>query len=339
MNSAESPLQVDIVIPVYNEEEAVARFHASLVEVLAPLPCDFHLLYVNDGSSDRTQEILEELAATDPRITIVELSRNFGHQAALSAGLDLAHGDVVITMDGDGQHPPALLPKMLSAYHGGYDVVLMQRMGRESISFFKRWSAFPLLLDHSPCEQSSHISRSGRLPPSWAQRCPGLTAHARTSSLPQGTDRLGRFPHGRYSLRTEGTPGRPAKIHAQKDGSLGSRCDLFFFPRTVVAKPLDWHFPILPGRATGDLPVHRPCYQIADPRDTEFCYPGYSLGGRNAHGRHRPYRNLRWPYLPRSKTPPSLPYPFPSNRLTSLAGAPLCRPINRDTSRKSGFER
>lgn len=138
---SESLLRVDIVVPVYNEEEAVAQFHASLVNVVASLPYNFHFLYINDGSSDRTQEILESLAETDPRITIVELSRNFGHQAALSAGLDLANGDVVITMDGDGQHPPGLIPQMLSTYQSGYDVVLMQRTGHETVSAFKRWSA------------------------------------------------------------------------------------------------------------------------------------------------------------------------------------------------------
>lgn len=141
MSDSESLLRVDIVVPVYNEEEAVAQFHASLVNVVASLPYNFHFLYINDGSSDRTQEILESLTETDPRITIVELSRNFGHQAALSAGLDLANGDVVITMDGDGQHPPILIPQMLNAYQRGYDVVLMKRTGHKTVSAFKRWSA------------------------------------------------------------------------------------------------------------------------------------------------------------------------------------------------------
>ncbi len=141
MSDAEASLLVAIVVPVYNEEEAIGPFHDSLVQVLESLPHRFHILYINDGSTDRTQAILEHLADTDARITVVELSRNFGHQAALSAGLDLADGQVVITMDGDGQHPPALIPQMLETYRQGYDVVLMQRTGHEAASAFKRWSA------------------------------------------------------------------------------------------------------------------------------------------------------------------------------------------------------
>ncbi len=141
MVSTGLPPLIDIVVPVFNEEEAVERFHASLLEVLESLPYRFHILYINDGSLDRTQEILERLAKADARLTIVEFSRNFGHQVALSAGLDLAIGDAVITMDGDGQHPPSCLPQMLQAYQQGWDVVLMQRASREGATAFKRWSA------------------------------------------------------------------------------------------------------------------------------------------------------------------------------------------------------
>lgn len=111
MASTSLPPLVDIVVPIFNEEEAIERFQASLLEVLESLLYRFHVLYINDGSSDRTQEILERLVKADARLTIVEFSRNFGHQAALSAGLDLATGAAVITMDGDGQHPPSTYRK------------------------------------------------------------------------------------------------------------------------------------------------------------------------------------------------------------------------------------
>ncbi len=141
MDSSTSGLQVDIVVPVYNEEAGLEAFHRSLLAVIDALPYTFHMYYVNDGSRDCTQEILARLAEADRRVTVVELSRNFGHQSALSAGLDLAEGDAVISMDGDGQNPPALIPQMLDLFQNGYDIVLMQRLDRIKVSPFKRWTS------------------------------------------------------------------------------------------------------------------------------------------------------------------------------------------------------
>ena len=131
-------LHVDIVVPVYNEEEAIESFHQSLIHVIDELPGLFRIFYINDGSGDRTQELLTGFADRDKRVTVVELSRNFGHQSALCAGLDLADGDVVISMDGDGQNPPGLIPDMLSLHQNGYDIVLMQRLGQNKVPAFKR---------------------------------------------------------------------------------------------------------------------------------------------------------------------------------------------------------
>jgi glycosyltransferase involved in cell wall biosynthesis len=131
--------RLEFVIPVFNEQESLPSFHPLLAGV--PLPPGFvpNYIYVNDGSEDQTQEILEEIAATDNRVTILELSRNFGHQAALSAGLESATGDVVITLDGDGQHPASLVPEMLRLYAGGCDIVQATRMDEAGkTSFFKR---------------------------------------------------------------------------------------------------------------------------------------------------------------------------------------------------------
>ncbi len=129
---------VGIVVPVYNEEEALFAFHQQLVDVLQPLPYAFRIYYVNDGSTDRTGELLQQLACADTRVTAIELSRNFGHQAALTAGLDVAQGDYIISMDGDGQHPPALIPKMLNLAAAGYDLVLTQRDDEQNSTLFKR---------------------------------------------------------------------------------------------------------------------------------------------------------------------------------------------------------
>src|SRR5438105_9302527 len=104
-------LAIDIVVPLYNEGDSVAEFHRQLMRVATPLrrEHDVRIYYVNDGSVDHTAAELLKIAADDAGVTILELSRNFGHQAALTAGLDRAQGDVVVTLDGDGQHPPGLI--------------------------------------------------------------------------------------------------------------------------------------------------------------------------------------------------------------------------------------
>jgi dolichol-phosphate mannosyltransferase len=130
--------RVDIVIPVYNEAEAVETFHAQLCAALQGQPADYHIIYVDDGSSDDTLSRLRLLASSDSRLHILELSRNFGHQAALCAGLDQADADYVISMDGDGQHPPSLINEMLTLAQQGYDLVLTQRVGEEQLPLFKR---------------------------------------------------------------------------------------------------------------------------------------------------------------------------------------------------------
>jgi len=132
---------VGIVIPVYNEEEALPAFHRLLCDAIQPLPYVFSIYYVNDGSVDGSGELLQGLAREDERITVIELSRNFGHQAALTAGIDAAVGDFVITLDGDGQHPPNLIPAMLELAEAGYDLVLTERDHEMDTPRFKRQTA------------------------------------------------------------------------------------------------------------------------------------------------------------------------------------------------------
>lgn len=135
-------LALDIVVAVYNEEAVVAEFHRRLLEVVTPLrrEHDVRICYVNDGSTDQTGAELAKLVADDAGVSVLELSRNFGHQAALTAGLDRARGDAVVTLDGDGQHPPELIPEMLGLYRAGYDVVLTQRVATD-LPRFKRWTS------------------------------------------------------------------------------------------------------------------------------------------------------------------------------------------------------
>lgn len=132
---------VDIVIPVFNEASIVEKTHANLRSVIGKLPQTFTIYYVNDGSTDGTSEVLASLAKRDRNIRIIELSRNFGHQAALTAGLDASSGDVVITMDADGQHPPELIPQMLDLVKQGYDIIQTQRMDDTEQGTFKKWTS------------------------------------------------------------------------------------------------------------------------------------------------------------------------------------------------------
>jgi dolichol-phosphate mannosyltransferase len=130
-----SKLKIDIVIPVFNEEGVVEQTHANLCAVLDPLPYTFTIYYVDDGSTDATFASLAALAKTDQRIVTLEFSKNFGHQAALTAGLDASQGDFVVSMDADGQHPPELIPEMIKLFEQGYDIVQAQRIDNQSRSF------------------------------------------------------------------------------------------------------------------------------------------------------------------------------------------------------------
>ena len=132
--------KLSIVIPVYNEEAALPALLSALQAVIARLPCRVEVLVVDDGSRDATPACLTALSVRHPELKVIELTRNFGHQAALRAGLDHADGDCVITMDGDLQHPPALIPELLQAWEAGYEVVNTRRADRGS-GWFKRVSS------------------------------------------------------------------------------------------------------------------------------------------------------------------------------------------------------
>ena len=134
-------LKVDIVIPIFNEAGIVEQTHTHLRSVVDLLPYDFRFIYVDDGSTDGTTDTLRKIADGAPGISLLQLSRNFGHQAALTAGMDASTGDVVITMDGDGQHPPEMISKMLGLIAQGYDIVQTQRMDAAQPASFKKWTS------------------------------------------------------------------------------------------------------------------------------------------------------------------------------------------------------
>jgi len=135
-------MKVDFVIPLFNEEESLPAFHQMLEATELPEQWKRRYIFVNDGSSDRTQNILRSLAEHNANVLAVELSRNFGHQAALTAGLAETAGDVVIMMDGDGQHPPSLVSEMIRLYESGCDIVQARRIDETSSQgSFKSWTS------------------------------------------------------------------------------------------------------------------------------------------------------------------------------------------------------
>lgn len=131
--------QVSVVVPAYNERDNIAVLHGQLVDVLHQW--HWELVLVDDGSQDDTFAVVSALAARDKRVIGLSLSRNFGHQYALLAGLDFARGDAVISMDADLQHPPTLLPKMLQSWQDGADIVLTCRLAAGRLPFWKVWTS------------------------------------------------------------------------------------------------------------------------------------------------------------------------------------------------------
>jgi glycosyltransferase involved in cell wall biosynthesis len=133
------PALLSIAAPMHDEEDTAAKFHDRVVAAAGDIP--FELVIVDDGSRDNTAAVLAGLAAADERVKVVTLSRNFGHQAALTAALEHASGDVVVMLDGDLQDPPEVIPEMLDRWRDGADVVYAVRSRREGETAFKRTTA------------------------------------------------------------------------------------------------------------------------------------------------------------------------------------------------------
>ncbi len=134
-------VRLSVVIPVFNEEEVLPETYRRLRAVMHGIQISYELLFVNDGSKDRSAHLLEELARRDPHVKVLHFSRNFGHQAAITAGMDYAQGEAVVVIDADLQDPPELIPEMLAKWQEGYEVVYGKRMKREGETLFKRFTA------------------------------------------------------------------------------------------------------------------------------------------------------------------------------------------------------
>ncbi len=130
-----------IVAPAFNEEEVLPEFYRRVREVMDSLGEPWELILVNDGSRDNTLAVMRELHEKDPRVKIISFSRNFGHQIAITAGIDYAEGDAVIIIDADLQDPPEVIPDLIEKWREGYDVVYAIRRERKGESWFKEWTA------------------------------------------------------------------------------------------------------------------------------------------------------------------------------------------------------
>ena len=134
--------KISIIIPAYNEEESLPFLHERLIKLIASIEeYEFEVLFVNDGSKDKTLEIIKKYREEDNRFSYVNLSRNFGKETAMIAGLDYAVGDAVVFMDADLQDPPELLPELIKYWEEGYDDVYAKRKTREGETFFKKFTS------------------------------------------------------------------------------------------------------------------------------------------------------------------------------------------------------
>jgi len=141
INTAKDKKLISIIVPAFNESAVIRKFHGRLNNALTNIEHEIEIVYVNDGSTDDTLDLLEDLQASDKRIGIVNLSRNFGKEIAMSAGLDFVKGDAAVIIDADLQDPPELIPTLVENWEQGYDVVYAQRTERAGESWFKQFTA------------------------------------------------------------------------------------------------------------------------------------------------------------------------------------------------------
>lgn len=134
-------MMLSIVVPCYNEEAVLGELHRRLISVLDQVGGSGEILYVDDGSADQTASMLRQLQHDEPRVRVVSLSRNFGHQLAVTAGLEHTSGDAVVIIDADLQDPPEVIPEMIARWRDGYQVVYGLRAKRAGETTFKLWTA------------------------------------------------------------------------------------------------------------------------------------------------------------------------------------------------------
>ncbi len=206
---------LSVIVPCYNEEAVLRATHERLTGVLAGMSTlDYELIFVNDGSHDDTQLILTQLQLVDPHVRVLLFSRNFGHQIAVTAGLEEASGDAVVIIDADLQDPPEVIPQMVQLWRDGNDVVYGLRIDRKGESKFKLWTAKALLSTHQPSLRNQDAARHRRLSParSPSRRSDQLDAGTRAVSARHGE--LGRLSPGFAAVRARRATRRHEQVSA-----------------------------------------------------------------------------------------------------------------------------
>ena len=188
---------LSVVAPIYNEQELVEEFVDRTRTAVADF--EYELVLVNDGSADASGEILDRLAATDPRVRVIHLSRNFGHQAALTAGLEHAAGDAVAMIDADLQDPPELIPEMVARWSQGADVVYAVRQQREGETAFKLATASWFYKLFDKLAQVDLEPNQRRLPTARPGGSGRIAEHDRAVPVPARDDGVGRLQRRRPS--------------------------------------------------------------------------------------------------------------------------------------------
>ena len=130
--------KISVVVSVYNEELSLNQFYKTTVDVLEQCAWDYELIFVNDGSQDKSVALLKSFAEENKKVKVVDFSRNFGHEAAMIAGIDYAKGDGIVCMDADLQHPPACIPEIIAKFEDGYEVISMIRTKNADAGIIKR---------------------------------------------------------------------------------------------------------------------------------------------------------------------------------------------------------
>lgn len=133
--------KVSVVVSIYNEEESIEKFYSVCSAELNALNRDYELIFVNDGSKDNSLSMLQDIARNDKKVVVIEFSKNFGHEAAMIAGIDYAKGDCIICMDGDLQHPPKCIHDIVAKFDEGYEIVSMVRTERKDGGFFRKFTS------------------------------------------------------------------------------------------------------------------------------------------------------------------------------------------------------
>ncbi|NOU73090.1 glycosyltransferase [Paenibacillus sp. LMG 31458] len=175
-------VRYSVVIPVFNEEAVIQETYQHLKQVMNRTDASYELVFVNDGSRDNSAAIIQGFSAKDERVKLINFSRNFGHQIAITAGMDYASGDAVVVIDADLQDPPELIPEMIAKWKEGYDVVYAKRTERKGETFFKKQTAhlfyrilqastdivIPVdtgdfrLMDRKVCDEMSRLTEKNR---------------------------------------------------------------------------------------------------------------------------------------------------------------------------------